>query len=156
MRKLIVGMFVSAAILTSATAHAVDEPGLTSGQMVVLELIMRSIVNMYSSNVIITDSYGNGGIVKEDALAAMAQNREFLKILTGYAMEMKRQNTAEDRKTVEFLAKLTEVCSDVGLQLNAMEDYIEKNDKASIALLNKCRSKLEMSIEELLNSDLSD
>ena len=156
MRKLIVGLFVFAAILTSSTGHAIDEPGLTSGQIVVLELIMRSIVNMYSSNVIIADSYGNGGIVKEDALAAVAQNRDFLEVLTGYAMEMKRQNTAEDRKTAEFLAKLTEVCTDVGLQLNAMEDYIEKNDKASITLLNKCRSKLETSIEELLNSDLSD
>jgi hypothetical protein len=145
---------MSMAVLTAGTAFAAEQVGLTSGQIVMLDLIMHSLVNMYSTNTLIADSYSNGGIVKEEALAAVLRNRRFLDVLTKYSMDMKLQNASEDEKTVKFLSRITEICTNLDLQLDALEDYINRNDKASVDRLDNYRLKLETLIQSLVDSDL--
>ncbi len=156
MRSLTIVLAMSAVLLTTGTACAVEEVGLTSGQIVMLDLITHSIVNMYSTNTLIADSYSNGGIVKEEALAAVLRNRRFLDVLTRYSVAMKLQNASEDEKTVQFLGKITGICTNLDLQLDALEDYINKNDKASVIRLDDYRLKLELLIQSLVDSDLGD
>jgi len=156
MRSLIIVLVMSAAVLTAGTVCAAEESGLTSGQIVMLDLIMHSVVNMYSTNTLIADSYSNGGIVKEEALGAVVRNRRFLDVLTRYSMDMKLQNASGDEKTVQFLGKMTEICTNLDLQLDALEDYINKNDKASVDRLDNYRLKLELLIQSLVDSDLGD
>ena len=156
MKNLVIVAGIALVMLVASTGHTGEEVGITTGQIVVIDLVMHSIVNMYSTNLLITDSYSNGGIAKEEALMAVQRNRNFLKVLTRYSMEIKRQSAREDKKTVEFLGRITEICTNLDLQLDAVEEYIEKNDKASVRQLDKYRESLEAMIESLMKSDLGD
>jgi hypothetical protein len=157
MKTLTVIFAVCFVLVMSFRATAVeDEAEITSGQIVVIHLVTCGLVNLYSTNQLITDSYSNGGIAQKVALSSIERNKEFLKVLSKYAMDVKRQSARGDDKTVLFIGKITETCTAVELQLSAMEDYIKKNDKASVNQLEKSREKVEVLIEELLKSDLGE
>jgi hypothetical protein len=158
MKTLIAIVAVCIFFAASFAVNAVedDEATITSGQIVVVHLVTNGLVNLYSTNQLIVESYGNGGIAKKAAIDAVERNREFLKVLTKYAMDVKRQSARGDDKTVIFLGKVAETCTVLDLHLNAIEEYISKNDKASVNQLEKCREKAETLMGELLKSDLSE
>ena len=97
MKNLVIFTGIALVMLIAPMGHAAEDVGITTGQIVVIDLVMHSIVNMYSTNLLITDSYSNGGIAKEEALMAVQRNRDFLKVLTRYSMEIKRQSAREDK-----------------------------------------------------------
>jgi len=149
----ILGILIAMAGI-SADATKDEDAIVTDSQIVVIDIILNCLVNIYGTNQLIVDSYGNGGIPQKEALAAVQRNKEFLKVINVYAMQIKRQGAKGDKKTTEFINKITEVCTALDMHLGSMVDFIEKNDKPSITQLEKNRERVETLIEELVTHDL--
>ena len=156
MKILAIVLFFTVSMLTVFPVHSVEDVGITSGQMVVLNIIMHGIVNMYSTNNLIADSYSGGGVEKDSALGALERNRDFLKVLSMYSMNIKRQGAKDDEKMNALLCSVSDICTHLDLQIGAIESYIKKNDDASVTQVRKYRQKLESLIQLMLNSDLGE
>lgn len=155
--KIVMTIFVGTiffVMASNALAVQDDEVGLTSGQIAIIDFALHSLVNLYSTNQLIVDAYGNSGIPQKEALAAVQRNKNFLKVISKYAMDIKRQGAKGDKKMTEFINKITEVCTAIDMHLGSIVDYIEKNDKTSVSQLEKNREKVEKLIGELLSQDI--
>lgn len=157
MANKIISIFLATIIYILASntfASENEEGGLTSGQIAIIDIALHSLVNLYSTNQLIVDAYGNSGIPQKEALAAIQRNRNFLKIISRYAMDIKRQGAKGDKKATDFINKITEICTSIDLHIGSIVDYVEKNDKTSVNQLEKNREKVEKLINELLSMEL--
>ncbi len=156
MKTIIVSFALIGAAFVAFQAYPAEDMAISSGEIIVLDVVMHSIVNMYSTNELIFISYTEGGIGRKRALAAVDGNERFLKVLSKYAMEIKRQNARGDERTMDFIGKISNICTNLEQHLGAIKSAIEKGDRASRMQVDKYTAKLEMLIQSLVETDLGE
>ena len=143
----VITAILAASVCSQGWCAGEDEGTLTGGQMIVLDLVMHGLVNLYSTSNLIVTGCATHGLTRDEAARAVDRNKDFLKVLSSYAMNMKRQGAGGDEEMTEFVGSVVEICTNMDLYLDSIKRFAEKNDDASERQMERYRTKVEQLIE---------
>lgn len=115
------------------------------------ELVSMGIINAYSTNVLVKQSFESGSLSKADAEDAVRRNTAFVNVLDRYAQSLKRSIVTEDAGMKKWVQDMADVSTYLKQQTAALRDWVGNPGSGSAKRLFESYSeKLEARIEMML------
>lgn len=115
------------------------------------ELVSMGIINAYSTNVLVKQSFESGSLSKPDAEDAVRRNTAFVNVLDRYAQSLKRSIVTEDAGMKKWVQDMADVSTYLKQQTLVLQDWVSDPGSGSAKrLFDSYSEKVEARIEMML------